>query len=54
MHLTMPKPEAEILRNRAKLIDRLCRIVPEGNVIDEATEMRAYECDALTMYRQPG
>ena len=52
MHLTMPKPEAEILRNRAKLIDHLRQIVPSDNVIDEVTEMRAYECDALTMYRQ--
>ena len=48
----MPKPEAEILRNRARLIERLRLILPDENVIDEATEMRAYECDALTMYRQ--
>lgn len=52
MHLSMPKPEEEILRNRGELIKRLCEIVPSQNVIDEETEMRAYECDALTMYRQ--
>ena len=52
MHLSMPKPEKEILRNRALLIERLREIVPFENVIDEETELRAYECDALTMYRQ--
>ena len=52
MHLSMPKPEKEILRNRDRLIERLRQIVPVENVIDEQTELRAYECDALTMYRQ--
>jgi len=52
MSLTMPEPEKEILRNRAALIDRLRHVVPPDNVIDEETELRAYECDALTMYRQ--
>ncbi len=52
MHLSMPKPEKEILRNRALLIERLREIVPAENVIDEKTQLRAYECDALTMYRQ--
>lgn len=52
MSLTMPKPEAEILRNRARLITRLQNILPKDQVIDSETQMRAYECDALTMYRQ--
>jgi len=52
MSLTMPKPEAEILENRPLLIDRLRQILPTDNVIVEETELRAYECDALTMYRQ--
>ncbi len=52
MHLSMPKPEKEILRNRDRLIERLREIVPFENVIDEETQLRAYECDALTMYRQ--
>ncbi len=52
MHLSMPKPETEILRNREELIRRLREIVPVENVIDEQTDLRAYECDALTMYHQ--
>lgn len=52
MTLTMPRPEEEILRNRGLLIARLREIVPAENVIAEESELRAYECDALTMYRQ--
>ncbi len=52
MSLTMPKPEAEILANRDLLIERLRGIVPGDGVIDDENARRAYECDALTMYRQ--
>jgi glycolate oxidase len=52
MALTMPKPEDHILRNRHQLIERLRKILPGANVIDQDYELRAYECDALTMYRQ--
>ncbi len=52
MSLVMPKPEEEILRNRGALIAELRRIVPADNVIDQESALRAYECDALTMYRQ--
>ncbi len=52
MSLVMPEPEESILRNRSELIERLRRIVPTDSVIVDETELRAYECDALTMYRQ--
>ena len=52
MSLTMPAPEVAILENRDRLIRRLLEILPEESVIAEETRMRAYECDALTMYRQ--
>ncbi|MGI9500962.1 MAG: FAD-binding protein, partial [Geminicoccaceae bacterium] len=52
MALMMPKPEAEILANRDRLISRLRDIVPADSVIDDEIGRRAYECDALTMYRQ--
>ena len=52
MSLTMPAPEAAILENRDRLIHRLRAILPEESVIAEEAGMRAYECDALTMYRQ--
>ncbi|MCY4229657.1 MAG: FAD-binding protein, partial [Alphaproteobacteria bacterium] len=52
MSLTMPAPEMAILENRDRLIRRLRAILPEDGVIAEEVAMRAYECDALTMYRQ--
>ena len=52
MSLVMPAQEDDILKNRSTLIARLRDIIPADNVIDEETELRAYECDALTMYRQ--
>ena len=52
MALMMPKPEEEILANRDRLIERLRDFLPEESVIDDETARRAYECDALTMYRQ--
>lgn len=52
MALMMPKPEAEILANRDLLVKRLRKILPTDNVIDDEIGRRAYECDALTMYRQ--
>ena len=52
MALMMPKPEEEILANRDLLIERLREILPTESVIDSEIERRAYECDALTMYRQ--
>ena len=52
MALVMPKPEDAILGNRKALAAALRLIVPSANVIDQETELRAYECDAFTMYRQ--
>jgi glycolate oxidase len=52
MSLLMPKPEEAILSKRKDLVQRLRGIVPFDSVIDEETELRAYECDAFTMYRQ--
>ncbi|MEO0670724.1 MAG: FAD-linked oxidase C-terminal domain-containing protein [Pseudomonadota bacterium] len=52
MSLMMPKPEQAILDRRDDLIARLRDILPADNVIDDEEARRAYECDALTMYRQ--
>jgi glycolate oxidase len=52
MSVSMPIPEEKILGNRRLLIERLRAILPESSVIDREVEMRAYECDALAMYRQ--
>jgi len=50
--MRMPKPDATALQNRAVLIERLRDIVPGEGVITEERELRAYETDALTAYRQ--
>ncbi len=52
MALLMPKPEQDILANRDRLIVRLREFLPDECVIEDETARRAYECDALTMYRQ--
>ena len=52
MTLLMPKPEEAILASRSTLIDRLRQILPAESVIADETGLRAYECDAFTMYRQ--
>ena len=52
MTLLMPKPEEAILANRRVLVEKLRKILPAESVIADETGMRAYECDAFTMYRQ--
>ena len=50
--MQMPEPEAAILAQRDALIADLRAIVPGEGVIVDATELRAYESDGLTAYRQ--
>ncbi len=50
--MLMPKPDKSILRRRSEIIERLRRILPDESLIAEENEMRAYESDALSVYRQ--
>ncbi|MGQ0485219.1 MAG: FAD-linked oxidase C-terminal domain-containing protein [Hyphomicrobiales bacterium] len=50
--LTMPIPDAAAIARRAELAAALRRIVPGEGVIETQAEMRAYETDGLTAYRQ--
>lgn len=50
--MRMPDPDQDVLSRRADIIDALRRIVPGEGVIAEEEELRAYECDGLTAYRQ--
>jgi len=52
MTLQMPAPDAEVLARRAKIVAALRTIVPGEGVIDTAREMKAFETDGLTAYRQ--
>ena len=51
--MKMPKPNPEVLRRKNQVIARLSRVLPEGMIIQDPTETRVYECDALTAYKCP-
>ena len=50
--LRMPEPDRSVLARRHEIAAALRAIVPGEGVIDSAEEMRAYESDGLTAYRQ--
>ena len=47
----MPTPSQAILENKEMILARLKAVLPEHCVIAEASETKAYECDALSAYR---
>src|SRR6202453_1316694 len=49
----MPEPDRAVLGRRAEIVDALRRLVPGEGVIDKQNELRAFESDGLTAYRQP-
>ncbi|MCV2871670.1 FAD-binding protein [Defluviimonas sp. WL0050] len=51
MHI--PAPDPTIIARRADIVARLRKVLPADAVIDDPTETRAYECDALAAYRCP-
>ncbi|MEM7430025.1 MAG: FAD-linked oxidase C-terminal domain-containing protein [Pseudomonadota bacterium] len=51
-NLKMPDVDQDTLARRKQIAAELRRIVPGEGVIDEAEEMRAYESDGLTAYKQ--
>jgi glycolate oxidase len=52
MALKMPAPDQDVLARRREIVADLRAIVPGEGVIDAEDERRAYECDALSVYRQ--
>ena len=52
MSLRMPKPDAAILGRRERIVATLRTIVPGEGVIATERELRPYECDGLSAYRQ--
>src|SRR3954447_8575163 len=52
MSLRMPEPDAAVLARRAEIVRALSSIVPGEGVISTEREMRPYESDGLTAYRQ--
>lgn len=53
MSLCMPVPDSAVLSRRREIANALSRIAPGDCVISHADELKAYECDGLTAYRQP-
>src|SRR5438874_4918454 len=52
MTVTMPPADAAVLARRGRIVAALRAIVPGEGVIVSEREMRAYESDGLTAYRQ--
>lgn len=50
--LVMPKPDEVTMSRRAAIVAALQAIVPGEGVVDATNEMRVFESDALTAYRQ--
>jgi glycolate oxidase len=48
----MPKPDAATLARREEIVADMRIIVPGEGVVEAETEMRAFESDGLTAYRQ--
>ena len=48
----MPEPDGDVLKRRAEIVADLRDIVPGEGVVDTTNEMRAFETDGLTAYRQ--
>ncbi len=49
--MDMPAPNPLILSRKGEIVRALMAVLPEGAVIHDPNETRAYECDALTAYR---
>ena len=52
MSLVMPQPDEAVLARRERIVAALRTIVPGEGVIAAEREMRPYEADGLTAYRQ--
>jgi glycolate oxidase len=52
MALRMPEPDSAILQRRERIVTALRAIVPGEGVIAAERELRPYESDGLTAYRQ--
>ncbi|MEX2451261.1 MAG: FAD-linked oxidase C-terminal domain-containing protein [Rhodospirillales bacterium] len=50
--MRMPEPDADVIARRADIIKNMRLIVPAENVLTDEDEMRVYETDALSAYRQ--
>ncbi len=50
--MRMPEPDASVIARRQAIAGALRALVGDGGVIAGADELRAYDCDGLSAYRQ--
>ncbi|MHC8508601.1 MAG: FAD-linked oxidase C-terminal domain-containing protein [Rhodospirillales bacterium] len=50
--MQMPKPDAEIIKRRADIVKRLKTLTAPENVLADKRELKAFDCDGLTVYKQ--
>jgi len=48
--MQMPRPDPRLIADKAAIVARLRAALPQGTVMDDPAELRAYECDALSAY----
>ncbi len=51
--MQMPPVSAQILNSRPALLAALAAVLPDGGLISDPVELKAYECDGLSAYRCP-
>ncbi|MEP0209036.1 MAG: FAD-linked oxidase C-terminal domain-containing protein [Paracoccaceae bacterium] len=51
--MEMPIPSASVIAQKDRIVSRLRGVLPDDAVIDDETQTRVYECDALTAYKCP-
>jgi glycolate dehydrogenase FAD-linked subunit len=51
--MEMPDPNPALLARKAQIVAKLRAVLPANAVIDDAREVKAYECDALSAYACP-
>lgn len=49
--MQMPTPDQSVLSRKPQIVERLQAVLPASAVIHAESEVRAYECDALTAYK---
>jgi len=50
--LALPKVDKSTILNRDKIVSKLKRIIKSENVLDHNDEIKPYETDALSAYKQ--
>lgn len=51
--MLMPDPDQDVIARKRELVEKLREIVPGEGVIADEDELRVYESDGLTAYKQP-